>query len=329
MPFKRNKLPPIKVGVVGVGHMGRFHAGAYSEIQNVDIVGLCDKNPERLKGIFEEFEIPVFSDYRELFGKVDAVSVAVPTHLHYPVVKEFLEAGIHVLVEKPITPSVAEAAELFDIAKARGLELHIGHVERFNGAVMEIKKIIEAPYLIESRRVGPFTGRINDAGVVLDLLIHDIDIVQNLVDQPVLKVGAMGSRLVSDHEDLVNLQLKFKGGCVANLIASRVSEKKERTLSVSQKNAYILLDYTNQEISIHRQASSSSVLTTNQLKYKQESFIERIFVHKHNPLQLELQHFLECALKLRERMTTVEQDLESLRITIDVLNLLAEDETLN
>ncbi|MCZ7586976.1 MAG: Gfo/Idh/MocA family oxidoreductase [Deltaproteobacteria bacterium] len=296
MIVKKNHLPPVRVGIVGVGHMGRYHVGAYSEINNVEIAALADRDESRLKMISDEFDLPVFGDYRHIFDKVDAVSIAVPTNLHYTVVKEFLEAGVHVLVEKPITRTLAEAEELFDLAERKNLQLHIGHVERFNAAVLEIKKIIEEPYLIESRRIGPYAARIDDAGVVLDLLIHDIDIVQNLIDEPIKRIHAMGARVVSDFEDLVNLQLQFEGGCVANLVASRASELKSRTLAVSQKGAHIVLDYTDQEIDIHRHASSSYVLTSNQLKYRQESFIERIFVHKHNPLRLELQHFLECAV---------------------------------
>ncbi|MCB1153782.1 MAG: Gfo/Idh/MocA family oxidoreductase [Deltaproteobacteria bacterium] len=315
-------MPPTKVGIVGVGHMGKYHVGAYSEIMNVEIVGLVDQDEEKLAFARDIVKLPVFTDYRELFGKVDAVSIAVPTRHHFAVVKDFLEAGVHVLVEKPIAPKYEQALELFQIAEKHDLELHIGHVERFNAAVGEIKKIIADPFLIESRRIGPYSARINDAGVVLDLLIHDIDIVQNLMDRPVKRFHVMGRRVVSDFEDLVNLQLEFEGGCVANLIASRVSELKARTLSVSQKGMYIALDYTDQEIDIHRQSSSSYQLGPNQLKYRQESVIERIFVHKQNPLKLELEHFLACAHGLTERMTTVEHDLSSLRVAIDVLDAL-------
>ncbi|MBZ0274199.1 Gfo/Idh/MocA family oxidoreductase [bacterium] len=319
-------MPPMRVGVVGVGHMGQYHVGAYSEIANAQIAGVADPRAEGIRELAGSLGIDVFEDYRDLYGKVDAVSVAVPTSLHFGVVKDLLEQGIHVLVEKPIAPSMDEARALFEIAGQRNLQLQIGHVERFNAAVLEIKKIIDAPYLIESRRIGPFTGRSTDMGVVLDLLIHDVDIVMNLVDRPVTRVLALGRPIVSEREDLVSVLLEFEGGAIANLTASRVSEFKSRTLSVSQKGAYIALDYTNQEIDIHHQAASSYVLSTTQLKYKQESFIERIFVHKQNPLRLELQHFLECVAGVTPRMTTPEQELRSLRVALDVLALTRKSE---
>lgn len=320
--FSGNKLPPVKVGIVGVGHMGRYHVGAYSEIPSVQIVGVADKNIEPLRELAGHFGIPVHEDYRELFGRVDAVSVAAPTHLHYEIVKEFLEAGIHVLVEKPTASTLQQAEEMFDIAAARNLQLHIGHVERFNAAVLELHNVVENPYLIESRRIGPFTGRITDAGVVLDLLIHDLDIVLNLLNQPVRDMQVIGRKVLTDHEDVVNVQLLFEGGCIANFIASRVTEFKSRTLAISQKDAYVYLDYTDQEIDIHRRASSSYRLTTSELRYKQESFIERIFVHKQNPLKLELLHFLECATGLRSKMTTTEKDLASLRVATQIVERL-------
>lgn len=316
------KIPPVRVGVVGVGHMGRYHVGAYSEIPNVQIVGVCDANPAPIRELAGQFGIEVHEDYRELFGKVDAVSVAVPTHLHYPVVKDFLEAGIHVLVEKPIASTLDEARDLFRIAGEKGLQLHIGHVERFNAAVLELRNIVDEPYLIESRRIGPFNGRITDAGVVLDLLIHDLDIVINLVGKPIADMQVLGRCIVSDHEDLVTVQIRFEGGCVAHFLASRVTEHKSRTLAITQKGAYVSLDYTDQEIDIHRQASSSYRLTSSELKYRQESFIERIFVHKQNPLKLELMHFLECALGIRERMTTIDGELSSLIAATNVIEEL-------
>ncbi len=320
----RSKLPHYKVAVVGAGHMGRYHIGAYAEIPNVEFVAACDTDAERIKEQFQAFELPICTDYRDLIGKVDAVSIAVPTHLHFQVAKEFLEAGIHVLVEKPITPSLEEASELFELAEKKGCQLHIGHVERFNAAVLEIKNIVEEPHLIETRRLGPFTGRITDAGVVLDLLIHDIDIVQNLIGRKITKLSAMGNSIKSDMEDFVSLQMQFEGGCVASLLASRVTEQKSRTLVVHQKDAYVLLDYTDQSIEIHRQASSSYRFSSDQLRYKQESLIERIFVHKENPLRLELQHFLDCCAGLATRMTTVKADLRSLRVAIEVLDHLRE-----
>ena len=311
-----------RAGVVGAGHMGRYHIGAYTEIHNIDLVGVVDTDISLAKEISEPFDYAVYTDYKDLFGKVDIVSVAVPTSLHFQVTKDFLEAGVHVLVEKPIAPTVEEAEEMFKIAQANNVVLHVGHVERFNGAIQEMKKILDDPILIECRRLGPFPGRIKDAGVVMDIMIHDIDIVQNLVESPVVAIQAMGRKVVSDYEDFVTAQLQFESGTVATVVASRVSENKIRTLSVSQKNMYVLLDYAAQEISIHRQASSSYQLTKQELRYRQESVIEKLYVHKANPLKLEIQHFHNCAMNQDVPNVTTESELRSLKIALKVLQQL-------
>ena len=272
-------MAKIKAAVVGTGHMGRYHVSAYTELFNVELVALVDERKDLVDGMGRAYNTQAFTDYRDLYGKVDVVSLAVPTEMHFEIAKDLLEHGINVLVEKPITTKVQQAAELFKIAETNNVVLHVGNVERFNGAVQEMKKIIDDPILIESRRIGPYTGRGTGDGVTLDLLIHDIDILLNLVESPVEQINAMGKCVVSDKEDFVNAQLLFESGCVASALASRISENKIRTLSVSQKGAYIFLDYTNQEIFVYRQASSDTRLTRDEIRYKQESLIERIFVH--------------------------------------------------
>jgi len=316
------EVKKIRAGVIGAGHMGRYHVGAYSELFNVDVVGVCDVNPENAKLAAEPFGYPVYTDYRELFGKIDVASVAVPTELHYQVAKDLLDHGIHLLLEKPITPQLDEAERLFEIATIRNLVLHIGHVERFNGAIQELKKIIYEPILVESRRVGPWTGRSVETGVVMDLLIHDVDIVLNLVDRPVTQLQVIGRPVRSPYEDLAIVQMGFEGGAMATLLASRVTEEKVRTLAVHQPDAYIFLDYSNQDINIHRSSKSSHQLSHNQLKYRQESIVERLFVHKGNPLKFEIQHFLEHAMGNGDRMISVERELRSLKISLDVLHLI-------
>ncbi|MDP8256236.1 MAG: Gfo/Idh/MocA family oxidoreductase [Candidatus Alcyoniella australis] len=313
-------MSKIRAGVVGVGHMGRFHVSAYTEIIDVELVGVCDADAQRVAKVAEHYKTRGVTDYREMFGEVDVVSIAVPTELHVQVARDFLEAGIHVLLEKPIARSFSDAHELFTFAQEKDLVLQIGHVERFNGAINEIKKIVENPTLFESRRIGPFTGRNSDDGVVLDLLIHDIDIVLQLSNSPLVQMQAMGRSVVSGRDDLVTAQLRFENGCMAHLLASRVSEEKSRTLAVTQPGAYIFLDYTDQEIHIHRQASSEAVVTTEQLRYKQESIIERLFVYKGNPLKLELQHFIGCAMKGDEVRVSPEDELRSLRVALDILD---------
>jgi predicted dehydrogenase len=309
-----------KVGVVGVGKMGEYHVGVLSEMPETNLVGIVDNNKERANLISERYNVPCYYDCKDLIKKVDMVIVALPTSLHYPIGKEFLEAGIHTLLEKPCTDNLSQAEELFEIANKNNLVLHIGHIERFNGAVQELFKIVKDPIYIECRRMSPFSARLKDDGVVLDIMIHDIDIILNLVNSDVSNINVIGRSIFSERDDLINAQIEFKNGCVANILASRVSQNKVRTLEVTQKESSILLDYTEQEIFVHRQSSSEHQLSPGSLRYKQESLIERIFVHKDNPLKLELKHFIDCAKNGSPRNLAVKNELNSLKIALEILN---------
>lgn len=308
-----------KVGVVGVGRMGEYHVGVLSEMREADLVGVVDSSEERAKTISERYNVPYFGDYKDLFDKVDVAVVAVPTSLHYSIGKEFLQAGIHVLLEKPCSDDLAQARELFDIADEKNITLHIGHVERFNGAVQELFKIVKDPIYIECRRMSPFAPRMKDDGVVLDVMIHDIDIILNLIKSEVSNINVVGSSVFSRRDDLVNAQIEFENGCVANILASRASQNKVRTLEVTQKDSSVLLDYTEQEIFVHRQSSSEHQMSEGALRYKQESLVERIFVHKDNPLKLELKHFIDCATNGGPRKVAVETEVNSLKIALQIL----------
>ena len=309
-----------KVGVVGVGKMGEYHVGVLSDMREAELVGIVDSDQKRAKIVSERYKTSNYKDYKELFKKVDAVVVAVPTSMHYSIGKEFIEAGIHTLLEKPCTDDLRQAEELFDIAAKKNVTLHIGHVERFNGAVQELFKIVKDPIYIECRRMSPFSSRIKDDGVVLDIMIHDIDIVLNLVESDVVNINVIGNSVFSKRDDVVNAQIEFKNGCIANLLASRVSQNKVRTLEVTQKESSILLDYTEQEIFVHRQSSSESQLSPGSLRYKQESLVERIFVHKDNPLKLELKHFIDCAANGNRRKLAIKKELNSLNIALQILS---------
>lgn len=217
-----------------------------------------------------------------------------------------------------------EAKELVELANANKLILQVGHVERFNGAVLELGKIAEHPLMIESRRIAPFNTRISDVGVVLDMMIHDIDIVLNLVKSDVVDVKAVGSSIVSKHEDVASVVLRFANGCVASLNASRASQAKIRTLNISQKDSYLFLDFTNQEIEIHRQASSTTQLGKGEIRYKQESIVEKIFVHKDNPLKQEHEHFIACIQGNAEPMVKGESDIRTLEVAYRILQQIGE-----
>jgi predicted dehydrogenase len=309
----------IRAGVIGVGRMGQYHVGVLSELPEVELAGVVDIDPRQREAIQDTYQTSSYADVEEIFGKIDVAVVAVPTTLHYPITKKLLGNGIHVLLEKPCANNLDHARELFQLAQDKGLTLHIGHVERFNGAVQELHKIVETPLFVECKRMGPFAERIRDDGVVLDIMIHDIDIVLNLIQSKVVTAHVLGASVFSDKDDLVSAQLEFENGCIANIIASRASQNKVRTLSVTQKDSFVVLDYTDQEIYVHRKSSSEHQMSKGSLRYKQESLVERIFVHKENPLKLELQHFIDCVKNGSPRNVAVNNELYSLEIALDIL----------
>jgi predicted dehydrogenase len=305
--------------------MGRYHVGVLAELPQVELVGIVDVDPQRIQQLAETYNTMGLTDYRDLLGEVDVVSIAVPTAMHYEVSREFLDAGVHLLIEKPIAPTLAEAEALFELAERRGVMLHVGHVERFNGAVQELKNIVRDPILLECRRMGPFQSRVKDDGVVLDLMVHDLDIVLNLVDSRVHRISAVGAAVLSDVEDVANVQLWFDNGCLATITASRATQEKIRTLAVTQREEYVLLNYTDQDIRIYRQGSSEHRLGRGELRYKQEALIERIFVHKDNPLKLEIKHLLDCAAHQATRMVSAEDEIYSLQVTLEIIESIRKD----
>ncbi len=316
----------IKAGVIGTGHMGHYHVNVYAEqLNNVDFFGIADIDSGKVSELSEKYQIEGYNDYRELLKNVDFVSIAVPTKNHYEVAKECLEAGVHVLVEKPFTTEYKQAEELFEIANKKNLILQVGHVERFNGAVQELKKIVKDPFLMESRRIGPFITRAQDDNVVMDLMIHDLDIILNIIGDMPEEFSAFGKKICSGRYDVASVQLKFNNGCIATVVASRVSENKLRTLAITQKDAYIFLDYTDQDIHIHRRADSGYLVSRQEIRYKQESFIERIFVYKDNPLKLQIKHLVDCILGTGKRMYTEEDELRSLKLALNILSSLKDN----
>lgn len=314
----------VRAGVIGVGKMGEYHAGAYLELHYVDLVGVADINEKRLKEICERYDVPGYTDYHQLLEKVDVVSVAVPTALHFQIAKDCIEKGVHVLVEKPITYTLEEARKLFELAQKHNVTLHVGHVERFNAAVQELMNIVKNPILIEARRLGPFTPRVAKDSVVLDLMIHDIDIVLRIARSEVTEIEATGASIYTNKCDVACVHLWFENKAVATLTASRVTQNKIRTLAVSERDFYVFLNFAEQDIHIHRNATSEAIRFKDKLRYTQSSIIEQVFVHKANPLRLEIQHFIDCAINGKERIVSVEDELKSLKIALEVERILKE-----
>ncbi|HCW93622.1 Gfo/Idh/MocA family protein [Flexistipes sinusarabici] len=316
----------LKMGLIGLGRMGKYHLNLYETIRGIELSALSDVNKEVLDKTLEHHNVAGSTDYREILDKVDAVTVAAPTKYHHQIVKDCLLADKHVLVEKPITTNIEEAQELFEIARQRGLTLHIGHVERFNGAVQELKKIVRNPFLIESRRVGPYDERVKNDSIILDLMIHDIDIILNIVGKDVIDVEAKGSKVYSNLPDFASVNLIFENNAVANIIVSRITQKKDRTLSISQEDTFVFLDYTNQDINIYRKGSSQHIFGERELRYKNEYITERLFVYKDNPLMLEIRHFVDCVKGNVVRMIPVEHELRSLKLALKVDEIISKKE---
>ncbi len=321
-------MKTFRIGVIGVGKMGEYHVGVLSEQAVAELAIVVDASEKRAEEIGARYNVPWITRAEDAVGQVDGVVIAVPTALHYSTAKMFLDAGVHVLLEKPCTHDLSEAQELFKLAEEKNLTLHIGHVERFNGAVQELHKIVDEPLFIECKRTGPFPQRNIADGVVMDVMIHDIDIVLNLVNSRVIRTQVMGLSVFSDRDDLVSVQLQFENGTVANIVASRASQNKERTLCVTQKDSYVMLDYTDQEIYVHRQSSSEHQLSKGSLRYKQESLVERIFVHKDNPLKHEILHFIDCASNGSPPQSSVDRELNSLEIALKIVEQFKEQRQL-
>ncbi len=300
-------MRPIKVGVVGVGNLGSKHARIYKEIENCSLIAVCDIDKTCLEQISSELGVTGFTDYQELFGKVDAVSVATPTKLHYKIGNDFLKHGLHVLVEKPFTDNLKEADSLIKIARKNKLILQVGHIERFNSAFTAVQKIIKEPKFIECHRLSPFPHRSLDIGVVLDLMIHDIDIVLGLVDSPLKKIEAVGVPVLTQFEDIANARMAFKNGCVANLTASRVSDEIMRKIRIFQKDTYISLDYKDAQASLYKKIG---------LAISKED----LPIEKEQPLQKELESFVHCVIQKQEPLISGLVARQALSVALEIQN---------
>ncbi|MEI6631124.1 MAG: Gfo/Idh/MocA family oxidoreductase [bacterium] len=295
----------ISVGVVGIGHLGSIHAKIYRENQGCELSAICDTDETRLKALSLELGVPGYSDYRQLFDKVEAVSIATPTRLHYRIAAEFLKHKVHSLVEKPFTTDLKEADSLIKIAGKNQLILQVGHVERFNSAFAATQRLIDNPKFIECHRLSPFPNRSLDIGAVLDIMIHDIDIVLGLVPSRLKKVESVGVNVLTGFEDIANARLTFANGCVANLTASRVSDEVMRKIRIFQENTYISLDYKEAQASVYKR--------THQGITKEDLPIE-----KEQPLQKELQSFVDCVATGREPIVSGKVGRAALAVALEI-----------
>lgn len=301
----------IRIGVIGAGKIGAHHARVASKIPDADLVGVCDTNLWRAQLASWQANTVAVRDYKDLLRKVDAVVIAVPTPMHLEVGLAALNSGVHALIEKPLAASVEEARKLLDAAEASKVVLQVGHVERFNPAVLAAISHIRRPRFITVERLGPYDPRMSHIGVVLDLMIHDLDILLTLVGSEVENLEAVGAHLLSRHEDIANVRVRFKNGCVADLTASRISMEKCRKLRIFQEESYISLDYANTALKIYKKKSPV-------IKSLKDIEILRPKLSTAEPLKSEHIHFLDCIRHNRKPWPSGEHGVEALKLALQI-----------
>ena len=315
-------MQPVKVGVIGIGNMGWHHARVLSLLKDAELVGVADPDPDRGQLAQEQFGCQWFPDHHTLLAEVEAVCIAVPTLLHHSVGLACLESGVHVLIEKPIAASQDEATALIQAAREAGRLLQVGHIERFNPAFRELAKVVanEEVVVLEGRRHSPHSDRANDVSVVLDLMIHDIDLVLELAQAPVVRLAAAGGRSGEGPIDYVNATLGFENGVVASLTASKMSHRKIRSLSAHCRSSLVETDFLNHPLHIHRRAHEWYSADHGELLYRNDGFIEEVSTTSIEPLYAELEHFLQC---VRGRETPAVDGLQASRALL-LANLIEQ-----
>jgi len=295
----------LKVGVAGVGHIGREHARVYSRLDTAEFVGVYDIDADISQRLAQQHNVRRFASLAEMAAEVDALTIATPTNTHYQIATQFLQAGRHVLIEKPITDNVGEARELVALANEKNAVLQVGHIERFNPALQALEEKLTRPKFIEAHRLSPYPGRSTDIGVVLDLMIHDLEVILHLVKSKITSVDAVGVAVLSKGEDIANARIRFANGCVANLTTSRISPEKMRKIRVFQDDAYLSLDYQNQAGEIYRKVGPQITR-------------DKIEVQKDEPLKLELTSFVECAMARRTPVVSGAQAAAALDVAMQI-----------
>ena len=320
-------MEKLKVVVIGAGHLGKEHARIYSEMPEVSLIGVVDTNKDAGEAVAQRCKTRYYSSFEEILNKVDVASVVVPTKSHYEIAKELLNNGIHVLVEKPMTGTVSEAEDLIKLSRQSSVILQPGYIERFNPALEAIKKLDVSLKFIECHRLSPFTFRSADIGVVLDLMIHDIDIILYLSKSKVKKIDAVGVNVIANKEDIANARIQFEDGCVANITASRVSFEPMRRIRLFSENSYISLDYQKQEALIYKKSPKLTLKSidienkgvSNITDLKNFSFgdmlkIERIKMNNQEPLRKELESFIDCVKNDKQPVVSGEEGIKAIKI---------------
>ena len=295
----------IRVGVIGVGYLGQHHARIYSEIEEAELVGVADLQKDKAETIAGNYHCKAMNDYRDMLSEVDALSIVTPTTTHYPIALDCLKSGKDILIEKPITVTVKDADHLIRESESSGRIIQVGHLERYNPAVLAATDFFRKPVFIESERLSPFLGRGTDVDVTLDLMIHDIDIILSLIDSPVREIRAVGAKVMSDKLDVAKAWLEFENGCTALATVSRLSPEKQRKLKVSQEDSYITIDYQTSEIKRY-------------FKNEQGISVDIIKPEKKEPLKEELKDFIRCVRERKKPRVSAIEGRNALKVVMEI-----------
>ena len=311
-------MKKLRVGVVGAGYLGRFHAEKYARMDDVELIGVVDINKSQAEDVAGRVNTKAYPNHQHLFGKVDAVSIVVPTPAHFSIAKDFLENNIDVLIEKPMAETTEEADELIRFSKSKNLIIQVGHLERFNPAVVALQNIIKKPMFIESHRLSIYKDRCTDVSVVLDLMIHDIDIILNFVRSEIVNIHAAGIPVISGQVDIANARLEFKSGCIANVTASRISTKNERKIRLFQKDAYISVDFANQGITFIQRNDKLEGGLIPGMDIKKLSFA------KSDALEDELKSFVKTVIRREAPEVTGQMGRDALKIALSIMKQISD-----
>jgi len=307
-------MKKIRVGVIGVGYLGKFHAEKYSRMKDAQLVAVVDIVKSRAENVAASLGTRALSDYRDLLGNVDAVSVVVPTEAHYSVGAAFLNHDVDVLIEKPMTTSLEQADELIEIAESKRRILQIGHLERFNPVVIALKDIVHNPMFIEAHRLSIFKDRSTDVSVVLDLMIHDIDIIMNVVKSEIKSIHAAGVPVICEHADIANVRMEFESGCVANVTASRISIKDQRKIRLFQKDTYLSVDFAGREITVIRRDEKHTGGVIPGMDIRQLS------ISKADVLEDELASFIEAVCTRKTPVVSGYEGRKALVVALSIMD---------
>ncbi len=327
-------MKKLKVGVIGTGHLGKIHTKLFKEVMRCEFIGVYDQNKEIADSVSKEFDTKAFSSLDELLENAGAVSIAASTKAHYKLAKEALQKGKHVFLEKPITAGIKEAEELVEIANSKNLKIQVGHVERFNPALLSLEKYHLDPKFIQTDRLAQFNPRGTDVAVVLDLMIHDIDIILSLIKSKVKNISASGVAVVSDNLDIANARIEFENGAVANVTASRISQKKMRKMRIFQRDKYISIDFITGVSEVYRLVKPGDLNVEHFLSFgeigvgeKRKAVIYEQPEHKEiNALKHELQLFVDSVLDDKQPVVSGEDGLRALRVAETIINKIEESQ---